>query len=99
MDEVFFGGKKKGKRGRGSKNKMEVVIAIQLDGNGSHQHLKMHVIPDAKGETLSAFAEDNIVKGSTFQSGAFKSVIVSIDGAVGNQYLTICWSVVYGALL
>lgn len=73
MDEAFFGGKKEGKRGRGSENKTEVAVALQLDGKGGPQFLKMQVIPDAKGETLSAFATSNIVKGSTIQSDAFRS--------------------------
>lgn len=73
MDEAFFGGKKEGKRGRGSENKTQVAVALQLDGNNGPQFLKMQVIPDAKGETLLAFAKGNIVEGSTIQSDAFRS--------------------------
>ena len=73
MDEAFFGGKAAGKRGRGSENKAEVAVALQLDAIGRPQLLKMQVIPDAKGETLLAFAERNIMEGSTIHSDAFRS--------------------------
>ncbi len=73
MDEAFFDGKAEGKRGRGSENKTEVAVVLQLDGNGRPQFLKMQVIPDAKGETLMSFARGNIIEGSTIHSDAFKS--------------------------
>lgn len=73
MDEAFFGGKAAGKRGRGSENKAEVAVALQINAEGHPQYLKMQVIPDAKGETLLAFAEKNIMEGSTIHSDAFRS--------------------------
>ena len=73
MDEAFFGGKASGKRGRGSGNKTQVAIALQICGDGHPQFLKMHVIPDAKGSTLQAFAKDDITAGSTIHSDAFRS--------------------------
>ncbi len=71
MDEAFFGGKVAGKRGRGSENKTEVAVVLQLDGDGHHQFLKMQVIPDAKG---------NIAEGSTIHSDAFRSYNVLSGG-------------------
>lgn len=73
MDEAFFGGKQSGKRGRGSENKTQVAVALQLDSNGCPQYLKLQVIPNAKGKTLLSFAEENILEGSTIHSDAFRS--------------------------
>lgn len=73
MDEAFFGGKKEGKRGRGSGNKTQVAVALQLSSSGGPQYLKMQVIPDATGETLLGFAKENIMEGSTIHSDAFQS--------------------------
>ncbi len=73
MDEAFFGGKAAGKRGRGSENKTEVAVALQLDSDGHPQFLKMQVIPDVKGSTLLAFAKNNVTEGSTIHSDAFRS--------------------------
>lgn len=63
MDEAFFGGKAAGKRGRGSENKTEVAVALQLDSDGHPQFLKMQVIPDVKGSTLLAFAKKQRYRG------------------------------------
>lgn len=73
MDEAFFGGKASGKRGRGSENKTQVAVALQLSNEGHPQFLKMNVISNAKGDTLLAFAEKNITEGSTIHSDAFQS--------------------------
>lgn len=73
MDEAFFGGKAAGKRVRGSENKAEAAVALQINAKGHPQYLKMQVIPNAKGETLLAFAEKNIIEGSTIHSDAFRS--------------------------
>ena len=73
MDEAFFGGKRTGKRGRGSENKTQVAVALQLDKAGHPEYLKMQVIPDAAGETLLAFAQQNITVGATIHSDAFRS--------------------------
>ena len=73
MDEAFFGGRHEGKRGRGSENKTQVEVALQLDNLGHPQYLKMKVIPNAKGETLLAFAHENIQAGSVIHSDALAS--------------------------
>lgn len=73
MDEAFFGGKKEGKRGRGSDNKVTVAVALQVDDGIYPKYLKMQVIPDCKGETLNEFAISNIRKGSTIHSDKYKS--------------------------
>lgn len=73
MDEAFFGGKAEGRRGRGSENKTQVGVALQLDDAGHPLFLKMKVIPDAKGETLLTFAQECIDEGSTIHSDAFRA--------------------------
>lgn len=73
MDEAFFGGKAAGKRGRGSENKTEVAVALQLDSAGHPQFLKMQSIPDTKSSTLLAFTKSNVSMGSTIHSDAFRS--------------------------
>lgn len=86
MDEAFFGGKHEGKRGRGSENKTQVAVALQIDDAGRPQYLKMQVIPDAKGDTLLSFANSNITAGSTVHSDALASYnALSRDYAIDMQ--------------
>lgn len=71
--KLFFDGRTEWKRSRGSENKTEVAVALQLDNIGRSQFLKMQVIPDAKVDTLLTFAKANTTEGTTIHSDAFKS--------------------------
>ena len=70
LDETYFGGKKKGKRGRGAKNKA-IAFGI-LERNG-----KVHtvIVPNVSKETLMAEIEDKTLKGSVFYSDGWKSYV------------------------
>lgn len=72
MDEAFFGGKAEGKRGRGSENKTQAAVALQLDGCGYPQYLKMQMIPDAKGKSYCLLQKKRIDLGSTIHNDIFK---------------------------
>ena len=47
MDESYFGGKRKGNRGRGAKNKIPVFAILERDGK-----IKVDIVKDVSGETL-----------------------------------------------
>ena len=68
IDETYFGGKRKGKRGRGALNKV-VVFGI-LERNGKVYTI---VVPNVSAETLMAEIEAKTIKGSVFYTGDFKS--------------------------
>lgn len=72
VDEFYLGGKKSGKQGRGSENKHKVIVAVEHRKSKSNidlSHLmgraRLSVIPDCTSESLTAFIENNIYKGST----------------------------------
>ena len=58
-DEAYFGGKRKGNRGRGAKNMM-IVFDI-LERNDS---VKVEIIKDAKAKILLADTIKNVRKGA-----------------------------------
>ena len=68
IDETYFGGKRKGKRGRGAFNKV-VVFGI-LERNGK---VYTTVVPDVKAETLLQEIRDKTEKGSVYYTDCFKS--------------------------
>lgn len=73
IDDTYFGTKKTGgKRGRGT-TKHKVIVAVSKNDKGNPLYLKMQVVPNLKGKTISKFAEKNIVYGSTVQSDAYRS--------------------------
>jgi len=68
LDETYFGGKRKGKRGRGAYNKA-IVFGI-LERNGK---VYTRVIPNVTAKTLMSEMRRKARKGSVFYTDCFKS--------------------------
>ena len=68
LDESYFGGKRKGKRGRGAAGKVAVFGILERDGR-----VYTVAVPDCKKETLMAKIEASTVKGSVFYTDEFTS--------------------------
>lgn len=64
VDETFVGGKKKGKRGRGSENKSLVVIAVEVLKEGTGR-IRLQIVPSATAKSLTHFITTHIQIGST----------------------------------
>ena len=60
VDEAYFGGKRKGNRGRGAENKIIVLGMLKRGGN-----VHVEIIPDASADTLLASITAVVEKGST----------------------------------
>lgn len=60
VDETYIGGKKQGKRGRGSENKTVVLGIVERKGRA-----RAIVIPDVKAKTLLPAVEANVIKDAT----------------------------------
>jgi len=59
IDESYFGGKRKGKRGRGAEGKTAVVGVAQRKGK-----IEAIAVPNVKGETLLPIVENEVEKGA-----------------------------------
>jgi transposase len=68
MDESYFDGRRKGKRGRGAAGKVPVFGLLKRGGK-----VYAKVIPDATGKTLKAIMETKIVPDSIVYSDTFNS--------------------------
>ena len=68
LDETYFGGKRKGKRGRGAYNKAIVFGIMERDGK-----VYTKVVPDVSAQTLMSEIEAKTEKGSVFYTDCFKS--------------------------
>ena len=60
VDESYFGGKRKGKRGRGAEGKTPVVGLAQREG-----HLRTVVVPNVKTKTIMPIVAETVKLGST----------------------------------
>jgi len=68
IDESYFGGKRKGKRGRGAYNKA-IVFGI-LERNGK---VYTAVVPNVKAKTLLKHIREKTKKGSVYYTDMFRS--------------------------
>ncbi len=68
VDESYFGGIRKGKRGRGSGGKVPVFGLLKRGGR-----VYAKAIPDTKGKTLMGIIQDKIVPDSIVYSDAYQS--------------------------
>src|ERR1700712_2925329 len=68
LDESYFGGKRKGKRGRGAAGKVAVFGVLERAGK-----VYTVAVPACRKETLMAKIEAATVKGSVFYTDEFTS--------------------------
>jgi transposase len=68
VDESYFGGIRKGKRGRGAGGKVPVFGLLKRGGR-----VYAKAIPDTKGKTLMGIIQDKIVPDSIVYSDAYQS--------------------------
>ena len=83
LDESYFGGRRKGNRGRGAAGKIPVFgILSRKDGKVS-----VSIVPDVKAETLLGYAVEKVWRGSIVYTDKFKAY----DSLVfcGYQHLSV----------
>jgi len=68
MDESYFGGKRKGNRGRGAKNKIPVFGILEREGK-----VKVEIVKDVSAETLLKETIKKVKRGSIIYTDKFKS--------------------------
>lgn len=68
MDESYFGGRRKGNRGRGVAGKVPVFGILERGGKGT-----VEVVPDVKGDTLLELAIKKVKRGSLIYTDRFRS--------------------------
>lgn len=68
VDESYFGGRRKGKRGRGAKGKVAVFGLLKRKGK-----VYTVIVPDAKSKTLLPIIEETITPDSIVYTDTFRS--------------------------
>ena len=67
VDEMYIGGEKQGKRGRGAEGKVLVVIAAQLDGTHIGR-IRLKRVSDASGPSLENAVQQMTQEGSVIRT-------------------------------
>jgi transposase-like protein len=73
VDEIFIGGVKQGKRGRGALGKALVLVAVEDKEEKGYGRIRMSVISDATADTLYKALTEMVDIGSTIRTDEFKS--------------------------
>ena len=78
VDEAYVGGEETGVRGRQTKTKSIVLIAVEVCGDRQTGRLRLRHVPDVSGKSLAGFVKDAVDRGS----------VVKTDGWSGYSGLT-----------
>ena len=73
VDEVFFGGVKPGRRGRGAEGKALALVAVELRSPKGFGRCRMRVVDDASAVSIRQFLHDFVEPGSTIVTDGFAS--------------------------
>jgi transposase-like protein/Zn ribbon nucleic-acid-binding protein len=68
VDETYVGGKRTGKRGRGSEGKTLVAVAVEDKGEKGIGRIRLKHIKDASGDSLESFIKEMIESGATVRT-------------------------------
>lgn len=71
VDEIFIGGERSGKRGRGAAGKTLVVIAAQADGKGIGR-IRLARVASASGDHLETAVNQAVEPGSTVRTDGWR---------------------------
>jgi transposase-like protein len=72
IDEVFLGGVKPGKRGRGALGKVLVLVAVEDNGKRGIGRIRIVIIPDASATSMQKAIEAMVEPGSTIRTDEWK---------------------------
>ncbi len=82
VNEMFIGGIKPGKRGRGAEGKSLVAVAIELLSPSGFGRCRLRVIPNTQAPTLRTFLLECVRPGSVIVSDGLSSY----PAAIGDTY-------------
>jgi len=83
VNEIFIGGIKPGKRGRGAEGKTLVAVAVELLSPKGFGRCRLCVIPDTRSSTLRSFLLDYVKTGAVIVTDGLSSY----PDAIGDDYL------------
>jgi len=97
VDEIYIGGEKPGKRGRGAAGKALVVVMVELKG-GKTARIRLKRVPDASGPSLEGAIKEGIEPGSIVQTDGwggygglselgYEHEVIRKEAAVGRNLL------------
>lgn len=87
VDETLVGGPKPGKRGRGAAGKVLVLVAVEDKGAKGIGRIRLSIISDASGETLTSAISKMVEPGSTVRTDGWSGY--SKVGESGYRHIVV----------
>lgn len=72
VDEVFLGGVRPGKRGRGAEGKVLILVAVEDKEKKGMGRIRIEIIPDASANSLKTSINNMVEPGSTIRTEEWK---------------------------
>ena len=85
MDDAYWGGKKKGKRGRGSTNKTPFIAVVEKNESNHPQRIKLHVVNGFKKRELKQWAKKHLQQGTVVTSDGLSCFRGIEDAGYGHK--------------
>jgi transposase-like protein len=86
-DDAYWGGYKKGKRGRGSTNKIPFIAAVEKR-DGKPQYIKLTVVPNFRKNAVKEWLLSNICSGSHLRTDGLSCFTeISNHGCIHEQLI------------
>ena len=82
VDEAYVGGEEPGVRGRQTKTKSIVVMAVELRGIRRTGRIRLRHVPDVSGKSLVGFVTDVVAPGSVVKTDGWPGFRVHIGHCV-----------------
>lgn len=79
LDDAYLGGERKGKRGRGSENKIPFVAAIQTTSKGQPEAIKLKIVEGFRSKSIATWAKQVLKPGSTVISDGLACFNAVVD--------------------
>jgi len=89
IDDAYWGGKKPGKRGRGSENKIPFIAAVEKDTEGHPLRIKLNVLAGLRKQEIKRWAQKHIQPGTNIVSDALPCFLGLKEAGLNHHSLVV----------
>ena len=89
IDDAYLGGERPGVGGRGSTNKVPIVAAVSVNGDGEPMRVKVNQIASFTCEAVAAWARKNLTPGCDVLSDGLACFAGVIDAGCAHSYIVV----------
>lgn len=89
LDDAYLGGERPGTPGRGSPNKVPIVVAVSLDAQDCPRHVKLAALAGFTYEAIADWAKLNLAPGSDVRSDGLACFAGVMQAGCAHSYIVV----------